>query len=187
MEASSYCRNIRGILVIFAANPKWPSPANLFVIPDESGFSMIDVGCGSIAGQEHLFKGLDFWGLDLERLHTVVLSHAHPDHMGAMAWILSEVHPRVLIHNLDASAAVDPQGLVRSFDISLAEERMGSADGFDLLRYFDQVGCPMSSVETVETVEHGDALNLAIFLFGLFTHRAIRLVMFRSSTRTRES
>jgi len=85
--------------------PNWPNPANIYVIPDENGFSLIDVGCGGITGIEHLKEGLRHWKLKIEQLHTVVLSHAHPDHMGAIGWILEEANPTVYIHHLDIGPA----------------------------------------------------------------------------------
>lgn len=162
---------IQGILTIFAGNPMWPSPANLFVIPDDQGFSLIDVGCGGLSGPEHLLGGLAHWGLNLKDLHTVVLTHAHPDHMGAMDWVCEEARPRVLLHHLEVGSALEPEKLVETFDVPLANECWASSEysrsyeGFDLLGYFDQLGCPMTAAEEVEGVLEGDILHLGDFAF----------------------
>jgi len=38
--------NIKGIFVILVENPSWPNPANILVVPDNEGFSLIDFACG---------------------------------------------------------------------------------------------------------------------------------------------
>ena len=107
IEISQF-QNIQGILTILAEEPNWPNPANIYAIPDEKGFSLIDFGCGSASSIKHLQMGLHHWKLKIEQLHTIVLSHAHPDHMGAIWWILEEASPKIIIHHLDAAAALDP-------------------------------------------------------------------------------
>ena len=115
--------NIEGILTILAAAPDWPNSANIYVIPDEKGFALIDVGCGGPPAIEALQEGLRYWNLRIEQLHTVVLSHAHPDHMGAISWILEASNPKVYIHHLDIGPALDPGQLDLTFDIALAKDR----------------------------------------------------------------
>jgi glyoxylase-like metal-dependent hydrolase (beta-lactamase superfamily II) len=169
MDKQNRFQDIHGILSILADDPKWPNPANLYLIPDEKGFSAIDVGCGGHAGLDHFLRGLDHWGLELRNLHTVVLSHAHPDHMGALESILTEVDPRVLIHDLDVVSALDPGNLSLTFDIPFAKHCWASTpnsngyDAFDLLTYFEQVGCPMCRAQTVEAIREGDILRLGDF------------------------
>ena len=163
--------DIRGILAIFANNPEWPSPSNLFVIPDDTGFCIIDVGCGGPSGPAHLLGGLAHWGLDLRGLHTVVLTHSHPDHIGAIEWILREVNPRILVHSLDVPFALDPSNLATSFDIPFAHqcwdghENSGAFEHFDLLGFFEQQGCAMGRAEEVEAISEGDVLRLGSCAF----------------------
>jgi len=154
------------IFAVFAENPLWPYPANFFLIPDQRGFTAIDVGSGGASGREHLMGGLRQWGFSLKDLHTVILSHAHPDHMGALRWILMEVHPRVMIHHFDAISALEPANLTATFDIPLAKHCWRSLKGddshenFDLLGFFDDWGCSMSAAETVEGFDEGDRITI---------------------------
>jgi glyoxylase-like metal-dependent hydrolase (beta-lactamase superfamily II) len=147
----------------------WPSPANIFVIPDKRGFSMIDVGCGGVSTADNLLKGLDHWGLNLKDLHTVLLSHAHPDHMGAMGWILREIQPQVFIHQLDVAPALDPKELIKTFDIALAIQSWGTSEkaigDFDLLEFFKASHCSMSAAEEVEGIEEGHLFHLGDLSF----------------------
>jgi glyoxylase-like metal-dependent hydrolase (beta-lactamase superfamily II) len=120
----------------------WPATAAAYVITDTDGFSMIDVGCGAKDSVERLKAGLEELGLDLSSLTTLVLSHAHPDHMGAAEALLSECAPTVLIHADDFDHARDPNGLLGTFDIELAKHLYGRAEGpvADLLSFFDGFG-----------------------------------------------
>ncbi len=161
---------IDGIRIVLAENPAWPSPANVFVITDRDEFALIDAGCGGPAGWDYLLGGLNHWGLDLHGLHTVVLSHSHPDHMGGMARILEKVRPTVIIHHLDVASALDPEDLVMNFDIPLARQRYMAADraafeNFDLLASFEMYGCAMSAAARVEGVAEGDMIRLGGFSF----------------------
>ena len=170
MVESKYT-NIQGILTILADDPNWPGSANIYVIPDENGFSLIDVGCGGTMGIEHLKQGLRHWKLKIEQLHTVVLSHAHPDHMGAIGWILEKANPTVFIHYLDINPALDPGQLDVTFDISLAKDRWGAFNSgnelvdFSILNYLDASGCLMSAAAQAETLPTEDVLQLSEFEF----------------------
>ena len=173
MNESRYI-NIHGILTIFAGKPNWPNPANIFIIPDENGFSLVDTGCGGASGIANLQKGLHHWKLKIEQLHTVVLSHSHPDHMGAMWWILESTSPKVFIHRLDAGSALDPLKLDETFDIPLAKQcwaASGNGDvfqNFELLRFFEDSSCPMSAAGNLQEIREGDTLRLGDFEFEIF-------------------
>ena len=170
MDDTRY-KDINGILTLMADAPDWPNSANIYVVPDQNGFTLIDVGCGGINAIELLKEGLRHWGLKIEQLHTVVLSHAHPDHMGAMNWILEEVNPKVFIHPLDIGPALDPGQLDLTFDISLAKERWAVANPgnglseFSILDYLDSSGCLMSAAARVEPLPVENLLALGDFRF----------------------
>jgi len=120
----------------------WPATAAVYVVTDADGFSLIDVGCGAPRAVQRLRVGLSGLGLDLSSLHTLVLSHAHPDHMGAAEMLLNECRPTVLIHRDDFDHARSPEGLIGTFDIDLAKRLYGRAEGpvSDLFSFFDGSG-----------------------------------------------
>jgi glyoxylase-like metal-dependent hydrolase (beta-lactamase superfamily II) len=171
MAAHLKCENIKGIYTIFAQDTNWPNPSNIFVIPDENGFSLIDVGCGGWAGIENLLGGLNHWGLKLRDLHTVILSHAHPDHMGALKWILKETRPKIRIHHLDIQSARVPETLEKTFDIPLAKRFWATFNlgddfhDFDLLKYFEDTGCAMGAAEHFQEIHGGETLRIGRFAF----------------------
>jgi glyoxylase-like metal-dependent hydrolase (beta-lactamase superfamily II) len=162
---------VRGIKAIVADDPNWPNPANIYIIADDEGFSLIDAGCGGSVGLQHLLVGLEKWNLPLKRLHTIVLSHSHPDHMGSLGSILEETKPKVFIHSLDSETALNPRKLEKTFDIPFAvncwsEHRQDDTfRGFDLLKFFEDFTCPMSAALDLTVVEDGEFLQLGEFTF----------------------
>lgn len=159
------------LAIIAPDNPMWPSPANVFIVRDGAGFSMIDAGCAGPSGADYLIAGLNHFHLALESLHTVVLSHAHPDHMGGLSYIREWVRPRILLHADDICLARNPQELTRTFDIPLAMERVAETpDGgqyadFSLLGFFRDFGCAMSDGMETSPLNENDTVDLGRFLF----------------------
>lgn len=134
---------IRDDLLRFSAPSfMWPATAAVYVVTDSEGFSMIDVGCGRPDAPKRLKAGLSRLDLDLSSLRMLVLSHAHPDHMGASEMVLDECRPTVLIHTDDADHARNPRGLIETFDIELAKRLYGRVEGpvGDLFSFFDGSG-----------------------------------------------
>jgi glyoxylase-like metal-dependent hydrolase (beta-lactamase superfamily II) len=63
---------------------------------------LIDCGCGP--SWPRIRSNMINAGLDPDQLHTLVLTHAHVDHIGAAARIASESGCKVVAHTLDADA-----------------------------------------------------------------------------------
>jgi glyoxylase-like metal-dependent hydrolase (beta-lactamase superfamily II) len=148
----------------------WPNSANVYVIKDDSGFSMIDVGCGVAGSLERLIDAVSNLNLTLGDLHTLLLSHAHPDHMGAAGGLLERCDPEVIIHTGDVEQARDPRRLNITFDIEFAHKNYGDIrDGdykiTDVLKFFTDFGCPMSSVKPNRIIREGDFVRLGRYSF----------------------
>lgn len=71
---------------------------------------LIDVGelvlvdCGAGPGWAQICKNISSLGFDPGLLHTLILTHAHIDHIGAAARVKWETGCRVVAHRLDAPA-----------------------------------------------------------------------------------
>jgi len=132
---------------------------------------MIDVGCGGPDGTRYLADALNHWRLQPADCRTVVLTHSHPDHMGAIEWLLKHAQPKIFIHELDLKGAVDPSHLNLTFDIPLAIKTCASHPGFeefaglDILDYFNGTGCRMGQITDLQVIDEGDRLNLGKYLF----------------------
>lgn len=159
------------VLCVLAGDIKWPNPANFYIIPQEGGYAMVDVGCGGPDGGEYLQTALKHWQLRPADCRTVVLTHSHPDHMGAIGWLLKQARPGVFIHQLDLKSAMDPSHLNVTFDIPLAVNACASQpgfegfDGLDILDYLNGSGCRMSEASNLQIVEAGHRLSLGEYIF----------------------
>jgi glyoxylase-like metal-dependent hydrolase (beta-lactamase superfamily II) len=157
----------------------WPESANVYVFKDDDGISLFDVGCGSMASVERLFSVLKVLGWESKPVKKIILSHAHPDHMGAMEMLLSEVLPEcIFLHENDLPYALDPERLMHSFDIALCKKHFNALYGgdqktskgpeFDLIPYFQALDCSMCRAEPDKTVAEGDVIRVGEHHFEVF-------------------
>ena len=152
---------------IFTYRPeshRWPAPANSYLMKDAEGGILIDAGCGFEECYLKIKAFLAENGLAPSDVHTVVLSHAHPDHMGAMPFLLQESSPRIIIHALEAPLAGENELLNSTFDIDHIKkyygDRLGGAEPVSINEYFSAL-CPMGAATATDTVLDGDVLELA--------------------------
>ena len=154
-----------GILTYMPERHMWPAPANSFLLEDSKGVVLIEAGCGFPECWSRLREFLSDNGYAPSDVHTLFLSHAHPDHMGAVPFLLKEASPRVLIHEIEAPYAREPALLNLSFDMShitdYYRERLDASQppSIDIISYFENL-CPMGAVEATEVIKGGDVLEL---------------------------
>jgi glyoxylase-like metal-dependent hydrolase (beta-lactamase superfamily II) len=141
----------------------WPAPANSYMLKDSEGAVLIDAGCGFPECYQKIKEFLSAHGVAPSDVHTVVLSHAHPDHMGAVPFLLEECSPRIFIHPLEERLALDIQLLNESFDMCYITDyfldRLGGNEPVGIIEYFSAL-CPMGSARATDTVVEGDVLSL---------------------------
>jgi glyoxylase-like metal-dependent hydrolase (beta-lactamase superfamily II) len=71
---------------------------NCYVLEDERGFALMDPG---LPGDDHfndLLGRLQVAGIPLARVHTVVVTHSHPDHFGGAARLRDETGADIVTH-----------------------------------------------------------------------------------------
>jgi glyoxylase-like metal-dependent hydrolase (beta-lactamase superfamily II) len=145
----------------------WPASANVLFIRDQDGACLVDVGCGHEDTYIRLKEFIAGQGLSIADIHTVVLTHAHPDHMGAMRYLLEEISPRVFLHPVEIPLAADPSRLNRTFDMDLPM-RYGinpfNLERADILDYFSNL-CPMARADATDTIDPDGELALGRFIF----------------------
>lgn len=117
-----------GLTIIEPPVYNWPYSTAIFAVRDERGFTLIEVGCGGPEAVGHTLSALPEHGIKLQSVHTILVSHAHPDHFGAINKVL-EAAPgaEVVLHEREVEAAKSLEGLYRNFDFHLAEKYTGSA------------------------------------------------------------
>jgi glyoxylase-like metal-dependent hydrolase (beta-lactamase superfamily II) len=88
-----------GISTIPAPLP-FPSPrwVNVYLIEGADGITMIDCGVDWEPGFQAIVTGMADLGLDPAAIHTLVVSHLHPDHVGMAPRLQREWNVRLLMH-----------------------------------------------------------------------------------------
>jgi glyoxylase-like metal-dependent hydrolase (beta-lactamase superfamily II) len=145
----------------------WPASANLLLIRDNDGAILVDVGCGKEEAYSRVKAFITACGLKMADVHTVVLTHAHPDHMGAMKYLLQEINPRIFLHPVEIPLAADPSRLNQTFDVGLPH-RYGIVqtppEEMDILEFFSDA-CAMASARATDEIHTDEELVLGDFSF----------------------
>lgn len=111
---------------------------NCYAMEDSKGVVLIDPGLPGPRSRRALKKKLDSIGLPLERVHTVVVTHSHPDHFGQAAYLKRHIGADVLTHRafrtfLDPTAEADDEEAVTVLDQSVGlpspERQASTIDG----------------------------------------------------------
>jgi glyoxylase-like metal-dependent hydrolase (beta-lactamase superfamily II) len=71
---------------------------NCYVLEDERGATIVDPGLSSSASRRALKTRLAAAGVPLRRVHTVIVTHSHPDHFGAAGWVRHETGADIVTH-----------------------------------------------------------------------------------------
>ncbi|MGD9755401.1 MAG: MBL fold metallo-hydrolase, partial [Acidimicrobiia bacterium] len=80
---------------------------NCYVMEDERGLTLVDPGLPGRKPWEELVQRLRRAGLDIARVHTVIVTHSHPDHFGAAGHIRRLTGAEVITH-ADFKTFYDP-------------------------------------------------------------------------------
>jgi glyoxylase-like metal-dependent hydrolase (beta-lactamase superfamily II) len=141
------------IIALKPESIRWPSSSNTYILLGDGKALVIDPGCGFEEKGKLIESILMKEGV---KVQTVVLTHAHPDHMGATRFLKAE---KVLIHKIELRYAQNPRLLSEPFNVSLAKEVMDMPElEFDLIEYF-MARCPIygvSASQLPEEIEFGD-------------------------------
>ncbi|HUG32552.1 MAG TPA: MBL fold metallo-hydrolase [Acidimicrobiia bacterium] len=88
-----------GIHLIPAPLPfKSPAWVNAYAIEDDVGLLLIDCGTDWEPGRIALRGGMESLGLDESAVHTLLVSHLHPDHVGMASRLVGELGCRFVMH-----------------------------------------------------------------------------------------
>lgn len=71
---------------------------NCYALEDRDGFALVDPGLPGPTPWKELEKRLARAGIPLKRVHTVVVTHSHPDHFGAAARLRAEAGAELITH-----------------------------------------------------------------------------------------
>jgi glyoxylase-like metal-dependent hydrolase (beta-lactamase superfamily II) len=71
---------------------------NCYALEDERGVALVDPGLPGPASWSSLTERLDQAGIPLSRIHTVIVTHSHPDHYGGAGKLKEEAGADVVGH-----------------------------------------------------------------------------------------
>jgi glyoxylase-like metal-dependent hydrolase (beta-lactamase superfamily II) len=71
---------------------------NCYVLEDARGVAIVDPGLPGRRPFQQLVGRLASAGIPLRRVHTVVVTHSHPDHFGGAAWVRHETGADIVTH-----------------------------------------------------------------------------------------
>ncbi len=74
--------------------------ANVYLIQGRQGFTLVDTGVKG--AHRNIQQQLKAYGWSLSQIKRVIITHAHPDHMGSLPEVLKASQAEVWIHALDA-------------------------------------------------------------------------------------
>lgn len=69
---------------------------NTYALEDGDGFALVDPGLPGEASWRALNARLDAAGIPLARVHTVIITHSHPDHFGGAGLLAAEAGAEVV-------------------------------------------------------------------------------------------
>jgi len=138
--------------------------SSIVAIRDSRGIVCMEVGGG---GEKNIRQTTELFqeaGLSVTDIHTVIISHTHADHMGAIAHF-RDLNPGMVVvdHEIDAPFLQDNRLLNRIFDAELIP-RYFPGERMDILEFYAAF-CPISETRPDRTVVEGDTLRCGPYSF----------------------
>lgn len=81
---------------------------NSFLVLGSDGVRLIDAGFRSDACRGHLLAHFQELGVRVEDVREILVTHAHPDHVGLVPELVERSGAGVLLHGAEARAAAEP-------------------------------------------------------------------------------
>lgn len=147
--------------------PPW---VNIYAVESNGGLLLIDCGTDWEPGREAIRQGFADLGLEESAVHTLVVSHLHPDHVGMSARLVSEWGSRFVMHER-AAKLVDgyndsPGYMNRLVKIAFAhgipDSATSAATKVERPDYMPLIEPPDYLVGDGDTIDLGDGRSLLV-------------------------
>ncbi len=149
-------------------SPPW---VNCYAIEAADGVTLIDCGCDWEPGRAALSTGLVASGLGGAPIHTLIVSHLHPDHVGMADRVIAENHARFVMHRRAARHVADyndtPGFIARNRDLAgrhgVPDHHVGVlADVGPRPEYMPPISAPDTVVDDGEHIDLGGGRHLEV-------------------------
>ncbi len=138
--------------------------SSILVIRDAKGLVCVDIGGGGEANISQTMRLFEKEGCKVSDIHTVIVSHTHADHMGAIGHFRQLLHGMtVMDHEADACFLQDNRLLNEIFNADLIRTYVPGAP-FDILEFYRNF-CPISETVPDKVLAEGDLLEYGDFVF----------------------
>ncbi len=137
--------------------------SSIIAIRDSRGLTCVETGCG---GEENIKQTLALFekeGLNISDIHTVIISHTHADHMGAIGFFKDLIpHITIIDHEIDAPVLQDSTLLYGIYDVDLIPKYF-PGQTFDILEFYRGL-CHISEVKPDKIVIEGDRIECGAYV-----------------------
>lgn len=148
-------------------SPPW---VNTYAIETGDGLVLIDCGTDWEPGRTALAKGFAALGLDESAVHTLIVSHLHPDHVGMSSRLVRELGCRLVMHQRAADLVPrynDTPGYARRLAAiarahGVPEQIVALATNLDRPDYMPLIDPPDHYVEDGDEIPLGGGRTLAV-------------------------
>jgi glyoxylase-like metal-dependent hydrolase (beta-lactamase superfamily II) len=148
-------------------SPPW---VNTYVIEASDGLVLIDCGTDWEPGRSALRSGFRALGLDEMAVHTLIVSHLHPDHVGMSARLVRELGARLVMHSRAAKLVDrynDTPGYAKRLEIigrehGVPETLLAAATSLERPDYMPLIDPPDHVVEDGDEVSLGGGRMLHV-------------------------
>jgi glyoxylase-like metal-dependent hydrolase (beta-lactamase superfamily II) len=160
-----------GIHLIPAPLPfKSPAWVNTYAVESNGGLILIDCGADWDPGRQAIRQGFDDLGLAETAVHTLIVSHLHPDHVGMATRLVNEWGCRFVMHERAAKLVErynDSPGYMDRLVKIASTHGVPDSDAeatthVDRPDYMPPIEPPDHTVEDGDTIDLGEARSLEV-------------------------
>jgi glyoxylase-like metal-dependent hydrolase (beta-lactamase superfamily II) len=160
-----------GIHLIPAPLPfQKPAWVNAYAIEAGDGLVLIDCGTDWEPGRAALGEGFQALGLDEGAVHTLIVSHLHPDHVGMSSRLVRELGTRLVMHARAAELVDrynDTPGYARRLETigrrhGVPEDLLAAATSLERPDYMPLIDPPEHVVEDGDEIDLGGGRMLQV-------------------------
>jgi len=140
--------------------------SSIIAIRDSTGLICVEIGGGGDENIKQTRTLFEKEGLNILDIHTVIISHTHADHMGAIAYFKDLIPDLTIMdHEIDAPYLEDNTLLNGAFDTHLVSTYF-PGEKFDIMEFYKEL-CPISEATPDKTVVEGDQIECGEYCFNV--------------------